>query len=81
MCWFKSSRPHHFRRSSPTFGSEDALSGGSSAHAPRFDEEPLNLKESIPTLCGMDLILLGPSTSQELKEKVQQERVEIYVRA
>lgn len=40
----------------------------------------IELREKIPTLCGLDLVRLSPVLSAELQEKIRKEGVEIYVR-
>lgn len=40
----------------------------------------LNLTDNVPTLCGIDLLLITSETSPELLERIRKEGVEIYVR-
>lgn len=40
----------------------------------------LELREKIPTLCGLDLVRLNSDLSSELKNKIRMEGIEIYVR-
>lgn len=53
--------------------------------APSFSDEQWarfaqNLREKLPTLCGLDLIRIHQETSQELLIKIQQEGIVIYDR-
>lgn len=40
----------------------------------------LELREKIPTLCGLDLIRIGPDSSQDLLNRIRKEGSEIYAK-
>jgi len=53
--------------------------------APQLDDSDWarwadDVRENVPSLCGIDLIRLTPQTSQALTEKIKLEGKEIYVR-